>query len=215
MKAFRLALLAASALGLEAYGQMGVRVSFLHYEPVEVGSNFHFVAGFDADLSPRSAMGIDYTTRMDIFGAAESNVESLEHLGYQVSVSPLTRSWSLALRSIYFLSDEAAGAYIGPTIGYRSVSLELLPQVWDTGFSGNPSPSWDRRTEHELGYLQLGLRVGFRSELDGFFGDIHFGAGMNLGELEASPGLPAYMETSEWGLRKMFFQVGYATGIGW
>ena len=57
MKAFRLALLAASALGLEAYGQMGVRVSFLHYEPVEVGSNFHFVAGFDADLARR---GVDY-----------------------------------------------------------------------------------------------------------------------------------------------------------
>ncbi|MEZ4757433.1 MAG: hypothetical protein R2817_11455 [Flavobacteriales bacterium] len=215
MKKVHTALLTASLLSSVTYGQMGLRVSFLHYEPVEVGSNFHFVAGFDADLSPRSAMGLDYTTRMDVFGAAESNVENLEHLGYQVSVSPLTRSWSIALRSIYFLSDESSGAYVGPTIGYRSVSLELLPQVWDAGFTGNPNPSWDRRTEHELGYLQLGLRFGFRSELDGFFGDMHIGAGMNLGELEPSPGLPSYMDTSEWGLRKMFFQIGYSTGIGW
>lgn len=213
MNVIRIAALAACSISLSAAGQVGLRFSFLNYAPVEAGCNFHLVAGFDADMSKRSAMGLDLSTSIDIFGGAESNVENFEHDGFEVSLSPITRSWSLSLRSMYFLTNDNAGVYIATTIGYRSVSVELLPYVQDNGFWGPPSPAWARPTEHQVRSLQLGLRLGARSWLDGLFSDLYIGTGVNLGDLGSD--LPVYMRSSEWDLKRMFFQVGYATGIGW
>lgn len=202
-------LLFASA-GL-AHAQMGIRLSPLHYEGVEVGSNWHFTAGFDVDMSRRTAMTIEYSSRVDIWGATATNVEQVGIAGYFISISPNTRTWSLALRSLYFLSDGTSGGYLATSIGYRAIELELDPIYIDA--SNYDEPSWVRRSSHQGGYTQLGLRLGVRSELDGFYGDLFLGLGLNLGDPDLD--LPLYMAQSDWGIKDLYLQAGYSMGIGW
>jgi hypothetical protein len=201
------------AVALSVNGQMGIRLTPYQYERVEKGSNAHIGAGFDLDLSRRSAMSVDYSARFDIWGVAEANVESYDFYGYFVSYSPITRTWSLTLRSLYFLNDEVSGFYIASSIGYRAVELELDPDVSATGSWVTTQPSWARRSTHNGGYTQLGFRLGTRSELDGFYGDLFLGLGLNLGDPDLD--LPLYMAQSDWGIKDLYLQAGYSMGIGW
>lgn len=207
-------LLTAISLAVSSHAQMGVRVSPLNYENVEKGANMGFVFGADADISDRTAMAFDYGFAIDLFGDGSNTRESFAYDGYQVDVSTITRSRNFTLRSLYFLTDMAGGPYIATSVGIRTVILELDPSVWDTNSSiGFPAPSWARATERKTTLTQLGLRVGSRSELDGYYGEFYIGVGVNLGELDGL--LPPYMVASDWALSRTYFQAGYAFGIGW
>ncbi|MCU0318704.1 MAG: hypothetical protein MUE88_01295 [Flavobacteriales bacterium] len=199
---------------LSTHAQMGLRISPLNYENVEKGANMGFVFGADADLSDRTAMAFDYGFAFDLFGDGSNTRESLSYDGYQVDVSTITRTRNFTLRSLYFFSDMAGGPYIATSIGIRTVILELDPSVWDTNSSfGFPAPAWARATESKTTLTQLGLRVGSRSELDGYYGEFYIGVGVNLGELDGM--LPPYMAASDWSLSRTYFQAGYSFGIGW
>ena len=59
----------------------------------------------------------------------------------------------------------------------------------------------------------IGPRLGFRSELDGYFGDIHVGIGSLLGKGKEKD-VPVYLANKD-KLKGFSFQVGYSVGVGW
>lgn len=204
----------AVSLIVNAHAQMGLRFSPLNYENVEKGANTGFTVGADADISDRTAMAFDYGFGFDLWGSADANSESFSYSGFEVVVSPVTRTRSFTLRSLYFLTDMAGGPFIATSFGLRTVILELDPSVWDPNSSfGSPLPTWARASESRTTLTQLGLRLGTRSELDGFYGELYVGFGVNLGELDGM--LPVYMTNSDWALSRAYFQAGYSMGIGW
>jgi hypothetical protein len=199
---------------MPAHAQMGLRISPLNYENVEKGANSGFIFGADVDISDRSAMAIDYGFGFDMFGDGSGRQESFSFEGYQVDVSAITRTSAFTLRSLYFLTDMAGGPYVATCFGIRTVKVELDPSVWDTnGSFGLPPPAWARASEDKTTLTQLGLRVGSRSELDGYYGEFYVGFGVNLGKLDGF--LPLYMASSDWALSRVYFQAGYSVGVGW
>lgn len=209
-----LLLMVAVSLIATAHAQMGLRFSPLNYENVETGVNTGFIFGADVDISDRTAMAFDYGFGFDLYGTGSNSSESFSYNGYQIDVIPINRTQAFTLRSLYFLSDMAGGPFIATSIGIRTVTLELDPSVWDPNSSfGSPLPTWARATESKTTLTQLGLRLGTRSELDGFYGELYVGFGVNLGELDGM--LPVYMINSEWALSRAYFQAGYSLGIGW
>jgi hypothetical protein len=202
----------APALSLSA--QMGLRISPLNYENVEKGANTSFIVGMDMDISDRTAMAADFGFGFDLYGVAQTASETYLYDGYQVTVSPITRTQALTLRSMYFLSDMTSGSYIATSLGFRTVRLQLDPSVWDpNGSFGTPLPAWAGSSESKITLTQLGLRFGLRSELEGFYGDLYVGFGVNLGELDGL--LPVYLRSSDWALSRAYVQAGYSFGIGW
>lgn len=205
---------AAMSLSAITHAQMGLRISPINYENVEKGANMGFVFGADADISDRTAMAFDYGFAFDLFGDGSNTRDFFVYDGYQVDVNTITRSRNFTLRSLYFLTDMAGGPYIATSVGIRTVILELDPSVSDpNSFFGFPAPAWARATESRTTLTQLGLRVGSRSELDGYYGEFYIGVGVNLGELDGL--LPQYMAASDWALSRTYFQAGYSIGIGW
>ena len=100
-------------------------------------------------------------------------------------------------------------AYFGPFIGYRMVSFAVDPLAFDD--NGN-EPAWSRRETGETTLITLGLRLGLRSALEGFHGDLYLGFGTTFGDLDLVKA--PYLEKKDQ-LNRTFIQMGYSLGIGW
>ncbi|MFT3884740.1 MAG: hypothetical protein QM724_04725 [Flavobacteriales bacterium] len=62
--------------------------------------------------------------------------------------------------------------------------------------------------------VPIGLRIGIRSDLDGFYGDFYFGVGYQLGGGDALLPQPELSEVPST-LANLTWTLGYAFGFGW
>lgn len=110
-------------------------------------------------------------------------------MGVQMRYSPGASSWVLNYQSSYHFSDnESSSFYMGPNIGIRSVGGS------------------DKAT-----LVPLGMRMGVRGGLQGFFADLYVGGLYNFGGGGRS-------ETEQVGiadLRTTSFCAGLDLGFGW
>lgn len=110
-------------------------------------------------------------------------------MGVQMRYSPGASSWVVNYHSHYHFSDnESTSFYMGPNIGIRSIggseSAILVP---------------------------VGMRMGVRGGLEGFYADLYLGGHYNVGG-----GGPAVLEdVGATDLRTLSFCAGVDLGIGW
>ena len=190
--------------------QWGIRATILHFETLTPSGTFSFLAGLDHDLTDRTAMGLDFTMGVDLFGTGAP--EQTEYAGYSVDYILTQKSMGLTYRSMYFFSDNDGGAafYAGPFVGFRQVTYEVDPTAYSYNFLDDPS--WSRRETGSTTMFPIGMRMGFRSPLDGYSGDIYVGFGFIAGG--ADPIKAPYLEDKD-RLSRTFLQAGYTVGIGW
>jgi hypothetical protein len=131
------------------------------------------------------------------------------------SFHPLTtRIWGMQYRSTFFLADRT---YVGTTLGFRRTTMTVEPDeygTWDP--SGALLPSPPRTVGHGMTY-PLGIRIGFRSDLDGAYSDIYVGIGTRLGRgnhpLQRTIFHPHLEDQDRFG--PIWLTAGYSLGIGW
>lgn len=197
--------------GLPAsHAQWGVRATVLHFETLTPRGTFSFLGGLDHDITDRTAMGLDFTIGVDLFGTDAS--EQTEYDGYTVDYILTQRSMGVTYRSMYFFSDNDGGAafYAGPFVGFRQVSYEVEPTTYS--YYSYDEPGWSRRETGSTTMFPLGLRMGFRGPLDGFSGDIYVGFGFLAGG--SDPVKAPYLDSKD-RISRTILQAGYTMGIGW
>ncbi|MEX1133087.1 MAG: hypothetical protein WEC15_07690 [Flavobacteriales bacterium] len=108
-------------------------------------------------------------------------------MGVQMRYSAGATSWVMTYHSHYHFSDnESSSFYMGPNIGFRSVdgSATLIP---------------------------IGMRMGVRGGLEGFYADLYVGGHYNVG----GGGRAVVEEVGATDLRTLSFCGGIDIGIGW
>ncbi|HEY0976634.1 MAG TPA: hypothetical protein VGE21_04120 [Flavobacteriales bacterium] len=203
-RSFTFALLLLSGQVVNAQSATGIRghLDLFNNDGLKDGPRTSTVAGFgvDHDLNPRLSIGLDVA-----FGLGSK--ESI-NLGGSSSGLLEVNTLSFIYRSAYCFSsneDRTAG-YFGPFVGYTRASSDL--RIYDQGFS--PTTITSART-----LIPVGLRVGVRGGLRGFYGDVYCSAGyrFNAGSpLFDGTGLPAVDNAT---LRNLVFSFGIALGGGW
>lgn len=191
----------------DSNAQWGIRATILHFETLTPRGTFSFLGGLDHDLTDRTAMGLDFTVGVDLFGTGAST--QTEYAGYSVDYILTQKSMGLTYRSMYFFADNDGGAafYAGPFIGFRQVTYEVSPTTYSYD-----EPSWSRHETGSTTMFPIGMRMGFRGPLDGFSGDIYVGFGFMAGG--SDPVKAPYLDSKD-RLSRTILQAGYTMGIGW
>ncbi len=194
--------------------QWGIQAA-IHHERMTGRHGLHWMAGFGFDASDRTSIGLDLVGHLS-FEPSESYVEDVIYNGYNVSYSLSRNVIGLQYRSTYFLRNDNSGAYLGPYLGFRRFDREVL--VLNTysnsvGLGSSVDPSWARTYRTTAMLFPVGMRFGIRSEMDGWYGDLYVGLGLQLGSVKETNAAPFLDEKDE--LKGFSFQVGYAIGMGW
>ena len=210
--------------------QTGIHVSFLHYEALTPRGTLNFVFGVDKDISPKSGFAIDFNAgyggsnvlqAFNIFdfdsGSDYYGYESVPYVynGSQLELryKSYISSFGLTYRSLFFVTGQKnAGPYLGPFIGFRYLRNSVKTEIdYNYGYSGlppniDPSPTWNNVV------VPIGLRIGLRTPIPGFLGDLFFGVGYQAGNKE--PEKAPYLIKKDQ-LSSLFMQFGFSLGGGW
>ena len=206
-------LFAGCFMAQQSIAQWGIRTSFMHYEQQTGRSGLNWTVGVDHDPTDRTSIGLEYIGHLNLFDVDAGQNGNSEYAGYQVDYTITRKVSGLQYRSIYFLSNGGhTGVYLGTYLGFRMITQEAVPFAYSF-YSSLPSPAWERRTTATNTVIPIGLRLGARSEMDGWYHDIYFALGTQLGAGNADV-LGPYLEDKDM-LKGFSFQVGYAFGVGW
>lgn len=192
-------------------GQWGIQATMLHYEPLTGRQPLNWTLGFVHDPSPRTSIALELVGHLNLTFDADEIIYT-NYAGYSVLYAIEKKSIGMQYRSSYFLTGEDGGLYIGPSIGFRRVSRTVSPDAYSTGFSTG-QPAWSRRRTEESTLVPISLRMGYRTELDGWFMDLYLAIGSTVGAGNDALNAP-YLEDKD-KLRPFLLQLGYAVGIGW
>lgn len=210
---YRFSFLLAILSGQVAVAQWGIQATMLHHEQMTGRHGLHWTVGFAHDVSERSSIGIDVIGHLNLLGD-ENFSEQLVHDGYSVDYSVNRKVFGAQYRSTFFLGRDNSGLYLGPYLGFRSISRPItLIYAYSTDYNNYETPAWARSSTTSAMIFPVGLRFGFRSEMDGYFGDIYVGIGSQLGKGKEEK-VPVYLADKD-KLKGFSFQVGYSVGIGW
>jgi hypothetical protein len=187
--------------------QSGIRFSFLNFESITKRWNSTALIGYDRDLNDRLSIGIDLVKSFRF--EPEGNTRTYEIGGMEVNYNLATSYIGFQYRCSYFYSGSG---YVATTVGFRSVDMALK------GYTANYTPGGFYETvpfrESDATMLfPLGLRLGFRSDMDGYFGDIHVGIGTLLGNKDLLKNSKLLDKRD--GIATLWLQAGYTMGIGW
>lgn len=195
------------ALCSSTMGQWGVRFTALQWESTTRRGDWNLLLGGDLDLSDRTSIGLDLTMRAGFFYSDEPR--SIDQPGVYGDYILSQKCTGLTYRSQFFFSDnDGSAAYIGTFIGFRRLSQEATPIAYD---NNGDTPSWARNSSGSTTFFPLGLRLGIRGSLEGFYGDLYMGVGTSLGGED--PLRAVYIDDRD-GLAPLFIQAGYAIGFG-
>lgn len=110
-------------------------------------------------------------------------------MGVQVRFSPGASSWVVNYQSSYHFSDnESTSFYMGPNVGFRSVGGSVGATL-----------------------IPVGMRMGVRGGLEGFYADLYVGGLYNIG----GGGRTELADVGIADLRTTSFCVGLDLGFGW
>lgn len=196
------AIVLSGTIGLQAQSATGIRGHLDLYNTgglEDVQKNITVAGlGLDHDLNPRLSLGLDLSFGLGykayLYDRNNSSTAVLD-----------VNSLSIIYRSAYCFSsnEDQTSGYFGPFLGYTRVKADL--QQYDPG----------RRSTTTRALIPVGLRVGVRGGLRGFYGDVYCSAGyrFNAGSpLFDGTGLPAVDNAT---LRNLVFSFGIALGGGW
>jgi hypothetical protein len=176
-------------------------------------SGFNFTIGFgdalqvtgDTYHEPRSTVGLAYQqdldhrfgVALDFFYGGNRYVNTSEH------------SYDLVYSAKYFTSDndDATAFYLGTFFGFQSIRATVEEEV--TNSSGYSSYV---QSDHTRVQFPLGIRVGVRGGLDGYFGELFAQAGYAIGNgtIFHSPDGVTMATTP------LYFTLGFSfLGVGW
>lgn len=187
-------LLLLSAIGM-TNAQTGIRFTFLDFDRTTTKLRPNLILGLDHDLGDRIAIGIDVIKGYRFDPDAEDT---------QI------RSWGIQYRSKFFF---AGSGYIASTIGFRRLSISMSSDPYGTYYSMYGTYPPPLRAE-QVTIVPVGIRLGFRSELDGWYGDIYGGVGYNIGANKQIFPTTEYSSRDPL-LNAVWLNIGYAYGIGW
>jgi len=202
------------AAGIDLRAQWGVQTS-IHHERLTGRHGLNWMAGLAFDPSSRTSIGLDVIGHLNVM-ADENFSEQSSYEGFNVSYAVTRKVIGMQYRSSYFLRDDNSGAYLGTYIGFRQFSREVLIQdIYSntTGFWSGTAPSWARPSRTTTMLFPVGMRLGFRSEMDGWYGDLYLGLGYQIGHGKEATVAPYLAEKDK--LKGFSFQIGYSAGIGW
>jgi hypothetical protein len=192
-------------------GQWGVQGTLLHYEPLTGRQVLNWTVGFVHDPSPRTSIALELVGHLNLTFDADDIIYT-NYAGYSVLYEIEKKSIGMQYRSSYFLTGENGGLYLGPSIGFRRLSRTVSPEAYSTGNS-TVIPAWSRRRTEVATLVPLALRMGYRSEMDGWFMDLYVAVGSTVGA-GTDPLNAPYLEDKD-KLRPFLLQLGYAIGLGW
>lgn len=200
--------------GQSAVAQWGVQGTIFHHEQMTGRHGLHWTIGFAHDVTDRSSIGIDLIGHLDLMGDGNFSEET-QYAGYTVGYLAQRKVIGVQYRSTFFLGPFSSGVYLGPYIGFRSISRPFLVNyVYSSSSSvGSDNPAWARSSTTSAMIFPIGLRFGFRSDMDGYFGDFYVGIGSQLGSGNEEK-VPIYINQKD-KLKGLSFQVGYSAGLGW
>jgi len=206
-------LLAACFVSINGAAQWGIRASVAHFEQQTARSGFNWTLGVDHDPTDRTSIGLEYIGHLNLFDDGSGQQETSNYAGYLVDYSLTRKVSGLQYRSLYFLSNGGhSGVYLGTYLGFRTITQEVVPFAFSV-YGGGGSPSWERRTTVTNTVFPLGLRLGARSEMDGWYHDIYLAIGTQLGAGNADELAPYLLDKDR--LKGFSIQAGYAFGVGW
>lgn len=201
-------------LGSQSAGaQWGVQGTIFHHEQMTGRQGMHWTLGFAFDISDRTSLGVDMIGHLNIFNMIDES-EVNQYLGYNVGYIAGRKVLGMQYRSTYFLTRENSGLYVGPFIGFRSIRRPITFVYASSSTSSTFSdPAWARSNITSALIFPVGMRIGFRTELDELFGDVYFAIGTQIGSGNEEK-VPEYINEQDQ-LKGFSFQVGYAVGFGW
>jgi hypothetical protein len=210
--ALSLSLLSIAA-AMDLRGQWGIQGTMLHYEPLNGRQGLNWTVGFVHDPSPRTSIALEVLGHWNIFSDPELTGTG-SYDGYNVLYSIEQKTIGLQYRSSFFLTQDDRGLYLGPLIGFRKLTRTVDPtSVTSSSFFNTGQPAWARRRSEDVTLIPLAMRLGYRTELEGWFMDLYVTVGTTLGT-GTDPLNAPYLEDKE-KLRGLFLQLGYALGLGW
>jgi len=184
-------------------------VSLLHGQ----ASGFNFTIGFadpikvsgDTYHEPKSVLGLSYQQDLNHrFGIALDFFYGTH--GYNPASE---RSYDLIYSAKYFTSDndDATSFYLGTFFGAQSVKATVEEEVPNSsGYSSYV------QSDHTRMQFPLGIRIGVRGGLDGYFGELFAQGGYAIGNgtiYRTSDGVTV-------GTSPLYFTLGFSfLGVGW
>lgn len=229
LNSFLLLVLVMSAKTSSA--QTAIHGSFLHYESIMPRGTFNLVLGVDRDVSPKSGFAIDFNAgyggsnvfrSLNIFNFSDDySYEGFEEAGYDSGSRKILRykstlsSFGLTYRSYFFVSKrQNGGFYLGPFIGFRYLRQKAITESYEPYDSFSDYYNWRSYSTPKWNnvVVPLGLRIGLRTPIPGFLGDLFFGVGYQAGSA-ASKEAPYLTKKDQ--LSPLFMQFGFSMGGGW
>ena len=198
--------LATFLLALTSTAQTGIRITIFDAEMITRRGHFNILAGVDGDLTERLSVGLDLTHNFNAFKGLDGTAFSVQGSDHTLRMKIV----GLQYRSIFFWSG---AGYVGSTIGIRHVTFEYFQ------FQSYPSLSPVTMSDRAL-LIPIGLRFGFRSDLENWYGDLYIAAGYNVGsgkrmfDTERSTSDRPWLDTKDT-FSIPYLLVGYSNGIGW
>jgi hypothetical protein len=203
---FIILLLVTIGTGAKAQSAYGVRFIAGEGEKLSPRWNLQLLAGFERQFNEHFTIGLDVIKLIDTGGASGYN-DYMNALGYNQNYTLKRNLWGLQYRSQYFFSG---AGYIGPTIGIRRFEYTVTTEEQFTSPTGYSLETRYNTIIRRGTLIPIGLRFGFRTELDGWFQDIYVSFGMLAGNKPLIPVLG-----SKDHFAGVWFNLGYAIGIGW
>ncbi|MBX2974460.1 MAG: hypothetical protein KF797_15290 [Flavobacteriales bacterium] len=192
-------------LGTQA--QWGIQVGG-HWERLMPRGLMGGIATVDHDLNDRLGISLDLSIG---FGIGSSG--SYSYQGYSGNYSLERRSMGFTYRSQFFLSDnDDAAVYIGPFIGFRKLNYTLNPDPYQINGWNTSAPSWVVKQTLSGALFPVGMRMGWRAPLDGFYSELFFTVGTILGDKDHF-NIP-YLQPKDV-VGGVYLQAGYSFGVGW
>lgn len=200
----------------------GIRGIFPHFDKTLTDiSGFKLAGvgfGYDHQTNTPVGFSVEFVVPLIDLSGDGSTASRLpvEYQGFTSEYQGNIKGWTLMYHAHYFLSGTDEGFYMGSFLGVRRVR-----QQWFLGQVTAPNSYWSNdqgpfaaRPEGADLVFPIGVRVGVRGALDGWYQDLYFHAGLQLGAGRLDYREP-YLVASAPRTSGFTFGLGYAFGVGW
>lgn len=182
---------------------------------LDEGSDIYFGIGYEQNVNDRISVSGEINTSLGrVYAASELETSvsvtdpitgdvSTQYYRYEFYVSYLELKY---ISKYFFRSNDERSGYFASTLGFKNINF---------GYADEYSGAEDIEQKESKLIFPLGVRLGWRGSIDGWFGDGFIGAGINIGAGKEPKDavVKAFNEGSS--ISKVYFTAGYCFGIGW
>ena len=187
-------------------GQWGIRAG-VQWERLSPSALMNGNLSLDHDLNDKLSFSLDLIAGFGLKNHGSARIGS-DPYNYEAA----TNTYGFTYHSRFFTGNiDRTAFYFGPFLGYRKATISTTPET-ASYFYLNAPPVFATKQKFNGSLFPVGMRIGLRDPLDGFFGDVFFAVGTLLGDTERfnrSTLDPKHM------IGGVFLQAGYSVGGGW